>query len=304
MNIRRIRYFLTVAEEKHFGRAAELIHISQPPLSQQIRLLEKDIGVELFVRTTRQVDLTEAGEVFFRDAKKALQELERAVAYAQLVQRGEGGVLRLGFVSTSTVKLLPEVVRRFRDRYPDANVECLHLTSREQVQALLDRTMDIGFLRNPPDDKNLESRVIKRERLFAALPANHALCRLRTIQISALKHEPFIMWDQRQTGGIASTVLTLCKKHKFVPKTALEVVDPHALLSLVAGGLGVAIVPESALHMKQEGLEYKPIRAAEAYSDLALAWRKDNKRGILKRFIAVATEVAERDPASGRKPKT
>lgn len=290
MNIKRLKYFITVAEQKHFSRAAELIHISQPPLSQQIRLLEKELGMNLFVRTTRHVELTEAGLSLFENAKKAVSDLEQAVAYAQLVDHGHAGKFRLGFVSTAAVRLLADVLRRFREQYPDTSVECLHSTSREQAQALLDRSIDVGFLRGTPVDKNIDWRVIQRERLYAALPADHPFCRFQSIKISSLSKEPFIMWDRRQTGGIVSTVLALCGKHGFDPNVVLEVIDLQAMLSMVAGGLGVAIVPGSALHVKQEGLVYRPLRD-RAYSELSLAWRRDNKRELLKRFIKVVAET-------------
>ena len=292
MNIRRIKYFIMVAEQQHFGRAAKLLHISQPPLSQQIRMLEKDLGMELFTRTTRRVDLTDAGRALLQSCKKAVEDLEQAVAYAQLVHRGEGGVLRLGFVSTAAVKLLPEALRQFRHRYPKAQIECFHLTSEQQADALENGTIDAGFLRTLPKG-NFEWKVIQRERLFVALASGHPLSRIRKIQISALSSEPFVMWDKRQTAGMASTVVGLCRKHGFDPLVALEVTNPQALISLVANGLGVAIVPESALHTKHENVVFKPLQVSAAYSELSLAWRKDNRREFLQRFVSVVGGMSE-----------
>jgi len=292
MNIKRLKYFLALAEQKHFGRAARILHISQPPLSQQIRLLEEELGMTLFARTTRHVELTEAGLVLFQRLKSVMHDLEHAISYAQLVHRGEGGTFRSGFVSTSA-DFLASILRLFRRRYPDTNVECLHMTSQEQAVALQNRKIDVGLVRSVPADHNVGWRVIRREPLFVALPARHPLNRFRSIDPSALANEPFVMWDPRQSGGMALAATTLCRKHGFNPRIAFEVVNSQALLSLVADGLGVAIVPEPALRMKQAGLVYKPLRGASAYADLMLVWRRDNMSELSSRFIAAIAELSE-----------
>jgi len=287
--MKRIRYFLTVARLRHFGRAAKELHISQPPLSQQIRLLEKELGVDLLVRTTRSVDLTEAGRVLYDGGAKAVAELERAIAAAQRIHRGEGGLLRIGFVSTAASKVLPDALSRLRKRYPDATVELFHLTSSQQAEAFEKGEIDAGFLRTvPPQD--VDASVIQREPLYAALPVGHRLARQRSLSVAALAAEPFVMWERRQTSGIALETLELCRKHGFEPRIALEVTNPSAMLSLVAGGEGVAIVPASALNLRQEALVFRRLQGRDAISCLYLAWRRNTESALMKRFVALVSE--------------
>lgn len=286
----RIRYFVAVAEARHFGRAAEKLHMSQPPLSQQIQLLEKELGIQLFMRTTRRVELTEAGQILYEGAKRALDQLDQAILHAQRAQRGEAGLLRVGFVSTAAFQLLSEVLRAFRRRYPQATLELFHLTSAQQAAAFESRTIDVGFLRAPPGG-DIEVEVIDRERLLAALPATHPLAKRKSISVPSLRDQPFVMWDRQQTAGIAQTILDLCTRHGFRPTIALEVTNPPAMLSLVAGGVGVAIVPISAMHLRPEAVAFRPLDDKNAYSPMAVAWRSDNSRELVSRFVALVREI-------------
>lgn len=296
----RIRYFVTVAEERHFGRAAEKLHMSQPPLSQQIQLLEKELGVQLLTRTTRRVELTEAGEILYEGAKRAVDQLDQAILHAQRVQRGEAGRLRVGFVSTAAFQLLSDVLRAFRERHPQASLELFHLTSAQQAAAFEARTIDVGFLREPPGG-DIEVEVIDREPLLVALPAAHALAKRTSVAVRALRHEPFVMWDRQQTPGIAETITELCRRHGFRPTIALEVTNPPAMLSLVSGGVGVAIVPLSATHLRPEAVAFRPLDDKSAYSPMALAWRSDNARELLPRFVALVRDVCARSASDRTK---
>lgn len=291
---KRIQYFVSVAEERHFGRAAEKLHMSQPPLSQQIQLLEKDLGTQLLTRTTRRVELTEAGEILYEGAKRAMDQLKQAILQAQRVQRGEAGLLRVGFVSTAAFQLLSDVLRAFRQRYPHATLELSHLTSAQQAAAFEARTLDVGFLRDPPGS-DIEVEVIDKEPLVVALPIAHPLARRTSIPVRALKDQTFVIWDRQQTAGIAQTILELCKRHGFHPIIALEVTNPPAMLSLVGGGVGVAIVPLSATHLRPLGVVFRPLNDKNAYSPMALAWRSDSRRELLPGFIALVREICERN---------
>lgn len=288
----RIRYFVAVAEERHFGRAAEKLHMSQPPLSQQIQLLEKELGTRLLTRTTRRVELTEAGEILYQGAKRALDQLEQAILHAQRVQRGEAGLLRVAFVSTAAFQLLTDVLRAFRERFPQATLELFHLTSAQQAAAFDARTIDVGFLRDPPGS-DVEVEVIDKDPLVVALPVTHPLAKRASIPVRALKDQPFVMWDRQQTAGIAQTILDLCTRHGFHPIIALEVTNPPAMLSLVAGGVGVAIVPLSATQLRPDAVAFRPLDDRNAYSPMALAWRSDNRRELLPGFIALVREICE-----------
>lgn len=284
---KRITYFVTVAKLRHFGRAAKELNMSQPPLSQQIRLLEKELGVSLLITTTRSVELTEAGKALYEGASRALDELAKAVAAAQRIQRGEGGLLRIGFVSTAASQVLPRALSTLRARYPHATVELQHLTSSQQETAFQNGTIDAGFCRTVPKS-GVESRVIQREPLYVALPVGHALAARRTLKVTALADQAFVMWERRQTSGIALEIIGLCRKHGFEPRIALEVTNPSAMLSLVAAGVGVAIVPASALSLRQEAIVARPISSRDAFSQLSLAWRTDAKSKLLASFVALA----------------
>ena len=291
---KRIQYFVSVAEARHFGRAAEKLHMSQPPLSQQIQLLEKELGTQLLTRTTRRVELTEAGEILYEGAKRAMDQLEQAILQAQRVQRGEAGLLRVGFVSTAAFQLLSDVLRAFRQSYPHATLELFHLTSAQQAAAFEARTIDVGFLREPPGS-DVEVEVIDEEPLVVALPVGHPLAKRTSISVQALKDEPFVIWDRQQTAGIAQTILELCARHGFRPVIALEVTNPPAMLSLVGGGVGVAIVPLSATHLRPLGVAFRPLNDKNAYSAMALAWRSDTRRELLPGFIALVRGICEQN---------
>jgi DNA-binding transcriptional LysR family regulator len=289
----RIKYFVAVATERHFGRAADKLHMTQPPLSHQIQLLEKELGVQLFRRTTRRVELTEAGRLLYEGATRALDQLDQAILDAQRVERGEAGSLRVGFVSTAAFQLVSDVLRAFRERYPKANLQLFHLTSAQQADAFRAGTIDVGFLRGPvPVD--IEVEVLTKEPLLVALPIGHALARRKVISMRALKNEPFVIWDRQQSASMAQPILDLCARAGYQPNIALEVGNPPALLSLVAGGIGVSIVPASALHLRSDGIAFRRLDDKDAYSSMLLAWRRQNAPALLPRFVDLVRDIARR----------
>lgn len=293
--LKRIRYFLTVARLKHFGAAARELHISQPPLSQQIRLLEREMGIQLFTRTTRRVELTEAGRVLYDAARHSIDGLDNAIARAKRVERGDAGHLRLAFVSSSTSWLLAATLRAFRRKFPDATVELFHMTSTQQAEALLKERIDAGFLRDVP--AHAASMLVHREPLLAALPPAHRLAHRRTVAVADLDREPFIMWDRKQTGGIAATVLDLCRQHRIEPRIILEVTNPAAMLSLAATGMGIAIVPLSASRLlRADALAFRPMSDPRAYSAVSLAWRANDDSKLVANFVEVVRAVSAKHP--------
>jgi len=297
----RLRYFLAVAEARHFGRAAEHLGIKQPPLSQQIRLLERELGLRLFHRSTRRVDLTEAGNIVYEAATRADAQIAEAITHARRVEAGEAGLLRVGFVSTTASGLLSRVLRAFRERYPQARLELFHLTSAQQAAAFESRSIDVGFLRAPPAG-DIEIEVIEREPLWVALPEQHRLARRKSLAVSLLEREPFVMWDRQQTAGIAQTILGLCARHGFQPAIALEVTNPPAMLSLIADGIGIGIVPASAMRLRPDGVVFRPLRDKHADSPVALAWRRGDTPELLPRFVELVREVCStnEDSPAGR----
>jgi len=290
--LKRIRYFVTVARTCHFGRAARELHISQPPLSQQIQLLERELGIALFIRSTRRVELTEAGKALYESARVTVDKLDIAIARAQRVHHGEAGHLRIGFVSTSTFKLLSDSISAFHTRFPDATLELFHMTSIQQAEALKREQIDVGFLRSPPSDS--ASIMIHREPLVLALPPDHRLARKRKVRFEELRNEHFIMWDRKQTTGIAEQVLDMCRSHGFEAKIVLEVTNPAAMLSLVASNMGIAVVPTSATQLlRQDALIFKTIDDPKAFSGLSLVWRKDQASQLATQFVALVSELAD-----------
>lgn len=287
-----MEYFLAVAEEQHFGRAAGRLHMSQPPLSHQIRLLEKELGVELFVRTTRHVELTAAGSELLAGARQSLAQLDHAIDSAQRIQGGAAGILRLGFVSTVASRKLSEWLHGYREQHPDVELQLFHLTSAQQAAALQEGSIDVGFCRAPPGG-SVRSRVLVREALFAALPESHPLAGRRRLRVDALRNERFVMWDREQTSGIALTALSLCRKHGIEPQVALEVTNPSAMLGFVADGVGVAIVPDSMHLLKPAGVTLVALDDSTT-SSIAIAWREDNRSRLVPDFVAVVMQTSER----------
>lgn len=290
----RIRYFVAVAQEQHFGRAAQKLHMSQPPLSQQIRLLEQELGVQLLIRTTRRVELTEAGKALYDGAKPALEQLDQAIVRAQRVHRGDAGLLRIGFVSTAAFQTLSDVLRAFREQYPDVTLELFHMTSLEQSAAFAARTIDVGLLREPPGG-DVAFEVLDREPLMVALPARHPLARLKLVPVRDLKNVPFVMWSRQQSPAMAQTTMELCRRHGFQPTIALEVTNPHVMLSLVAGGVGAAIVPISRRSLRTASVAFRPLDDRHAHSPMGIAWRNDNPIDLVPRFVGLVRDMFARD---------
>ena len=296
-------YFLAVAEEQHFGRAAQKLHMSQPPLSHQIGLLEQELGINLFVRTTRRVELTAAGRELCEGAKQAMAQLDHAIASAKRIHGGAAGILRIGFVSTVASRMLSVLLREFREKHADVDLQLFHLTSTQQATALQNGTIDVGFCRAPPGG-SVRSRVLVREPLYVALPAGHVLARRKSVPVSRLRGQRFVMWDREQTSGIALTVLSVCRKHGIEPAVALEVTNPSAMLGFVAEGVGIAIVPASVLLLKPDGVSFLPLED-RATSSIAIAWRDDNRSSLVPAFVEVVTLACERkapETAARRKP--
>ncbi len=189
MELRHLRYFLAVAEELHFGRAAGQLQMAQPPLSQQIKQLETELGVQLFARTRRKVLLTAAGKVFQQEAQQLLQQLEQAIHKTQQASRGEVGRLAIAFVSSAMYSLLPTYLKQFREQYPQVDIVLYELSTQEQIQGLLNNRLDIGFMRPPIDHQKLQATSVLKEPLVAALPVTHSLTSKKQISIRDLQHE-------------------------------------------------------------------------------------------------------------------
>lgn len=294
MELRHLRYFLAVAEERHFGRAAERLHMAQPPLSQQIRRLEAELGVELFYRTTRRVELAPAGELLVDRARRILRAVDEAVENAHLAASGEVGRVTIGFTGSATYGLLPVVASTLRETLPRLDL-CLHgeMLTPAQVDALVEGQIDLGILRPPRRRHDLIVEVVRREPLIAALPADHPLAALDAVPIAALADVPFV------TRLDGDAVGTLCETYGFRPQIVLVVEETSTLISVVAAGVGVTMVPSSVSHMVVDGAVYRPLEGDSIHLELALARRRDDESPVIARAWEIVSRAVAAAPELG-----
>jgi DNA-binding transcriptional LysR family regulator len=274
MELRRIQYFVAVAEEAHFGRAAERLQMAQPPLSQQIKALEAEMGVVLFHRTTRKVELSAAGERFLQRARVILADVDDAVTEAGQVAAGMVGRIAIGFTGSATYDLLPSLVRVLRADLPGIELD-IHgeMLTPVQVTALTDGTLDLGLLRPPVRNTALEVQVLRREPLIAVLPEHHPLAVHDRVRLADLRDDPFITYPSHNRSVVYEAVIDACQRAGFVPASVNEVSETSTMVSFVAAGLGVALVPASVQHLRITGATYLPLAGTTREVELALATR-------------------------------
>jgi DNA-binding transcriptional LysR family regulator len=268
MELRHLRYFIAVAEHLHFSRAAEILHIAQPPLSQQIQSLEHELGVPLLVRTRRSVQLTPAGKAFLAEAKKVIIQAEHAIAVAHRAHSGILGHLEIGFVGTAIAEVLPTILKAFRERYPLVETPLQNLVTTEQVQALREGQIQVGILHPPLLDASLHLEIIRREPLVVALPDNHALAAQEQIVLAQLHEEPFVMYPRAWNPGLFDQIVSLCQQAGFSIRFGQEALGWQSITSLVAAGLGVSIVPASSQLLRTAGIVYRPLQGTTLTFDL------------------------------------
>jgi len=292
MELRHLTYFIAVAEEMHFGRAAKRLHISQPPLSQQIRQLEEEIGVRLFNRTKRRVEITPAGMVFLAEARRIMALSEDAVRIAVRADKGEIGRLTIGFIGSANYSVLPQVVREFRRRFQNVELSLTEMSTSDQLEALLDGTIHVGFLRPPRGvkEKGLTVEAVFREPLMVALPRNHALKREKSLSLRQLARDSFIMIPRQVGPGFFDHLIVLCQKEGFSPNIVLEASQYHTVTGLVAAGLGIAVVPASIQRSRVEGIVFRTLTGGTE-TVLDMAWLTGNQSLILQNFIHVTRRV-------------
>lgn len=295
MDIRQLRYFVAVAEELNFSRAARRLNLSQPPLSQQVKALEEELGSTLLERTKRSVRLTEPGRLFLAKAKAILAQLDDAGHEVRRAARGEAGEIRIAFTgSVPMFAPFPRFIQAFRERSPSVRVEMGHLSSGAQLQALADRRIDVGFLR--PSHQFLpgpaiETRTIWEDELTAVLPAGHRLARARGgVKVADLAAEPFVLFPRGLGCGLHDHVMGLCSAAGFAPRIAQEAREGVTILALVAAGTGVTILPDTYRNASVPGVVQRPLATGDARSRLLLAWRSDDASPLLGRFLAMAGE--------------
>lgn len=290
--LRHLRYFVTVAEEQHFGRAAQRLHMAQPPLSQQIRRLEADLGVELFVRTTRRVDLTDAGTAYLHRARDILSSVEAAADEARRVAAGVVGHLAIGCVGSATYSLLPALSRRLAEELPRVDFSFRgEMLVSEQVEALRQGTIDIALLRPPIADRSVTVTPLRTERLVVALPAGHRLTSRKQVRIADLADADLIVHSAGRRSAMYDVVQRLFSDAHLAPRIRHEVGETSTLVTLVAGGLGVAVVPEPVSALALEGVVYLPLVRPAARVELAVAHRADRAEPHLRRTLDIVAAL-------------
>ncbi|MEC3980160.1 LysR substrate-binding domain-containing protein [Amycolatopsis sp. H20-H5] len=289
MELRYLTAFLAVAEELHFGRAAKRLQMAQPPLSQQIRQLEKELGVQLFERNTRSVRLTSAGESFLEPVRTVLDDLDLAVRSVKAAGRGEFGRVTVGFAGASSHEALPLLTRAVRAAHPD-----LELVMRGQTYAnvaldrIADGSLDLGFVRLPVTHLGVRARVIGEEELICALSSDHPLARLDRVPIGELAEEVFVSFPANAGSTVREATVQACVAAGFTPRVVQEAPDSYTILALVAAGVGVTLTLTSCQHIQQTGLVYRPLAGPGIRLQAALAWRADNPSAALRTVLAVA----------------
>jgi DNA-binding transcriptional LysR family regulator len=309
MELRHLRYFVAVAEQLHFRHAAEIVHVAQPALSQQIRQLEAEIGVALFERSRRKVRLTSAGKAFYESAQSILRQANQAVAEARKVEHGEAGTIRIGFVSTAAISVLPDAMKKLRRRVPMAEVELSELAAGEQIDGLYGGLLDIGFIHAKLTAEDiLESMVVAQDRLIVAVPASSELARHQRIDLTRLATWTAIMPARHSTSGFYEHVRMAYQKAGVMPVRMHHTRLLQTGLLLVGAGVGVSIVPECFKSIHVRGVVYKKLLVEPPPSELVAAWRRDNPSPLLRRFILAldnrdgkrARTIAKRDLRAGR----
>ncbi|WP_144157290.1 LysR substrate-binding domain-containing protein [Paraburkholderia sp. BCC1885] len=278
MDLRRIRYFIVLSEELHFGRAAQRLNMAQPPLSQQIRVLEEELGARLFDRSNRRVELTAAGKALLPEARALLEQAGRTEEVARRAQRGELGELRVGFTgSTAFSVVIPQLIYEYRRRLPGVHLRLEELTTRQQLTAMLEQRMEVAFVRGatrPELPPALQATRLFEDALVAALPAQHPLAvQGGALSVAAFKDEAFVMYPRESGTGVYDQIIALCQQAGFVPRVAQEARESPTIVGLVAAGLGVALVPASLQSINVNGVAYRPLREKAARSAMWLVLR-------------------------------
>jgi len=292
VELRHLRYFVAVAEELHFGRAAQRLGMAQPPLSQQIRRLEGELGVQLLHRTKRRVQLTEPGRAFLDEARVTLTQMNHAVEVAQRASRGEFGRLVIGFLGAATYSLLPAFLKVFRDRFPGVEIELHEMKTSELIQNLRQRRVHVGLLRLPVRDDLLSFEPILEERLVVALPEHHPLAEKHQITFGDLSGDAFLLPPRQLAPGFYDQVAGLCRRAGFNLRVGAEASQLQTILNLVAAGMGVSLVAESVTQMGDRGVVFKRLPEPAPTMEIAIAWCRDDQSEVLQAFLQVVRETA------------
>ncbi len=288
MELRHLRYFVAVAEELHFRKAAEKLHIVQPALSKQVSSLETELGFQLLERDRRHVTLTEAGRAFLDEARAVLAQADGAMARARAVSTGRTGYLNVGFIQPALADPLPQALRRFRQKYPDVLVRLSMTTNAQALEAVANRTMHLAFVRAPVEAReDIHQELVFDQDVDILVPAGHPLADHDEIALADLADEDLIVIDRAVEPELHDYYITLCNRAGFSPRIAHEVNSTWVAIGLVAAGLGVGFAPASAKTAPQQGVAYRPVKGDPPRLSIGMIWNRGNMPAVLENFLAM-----------------
>lgn len=300
IELRQLRYFVAVAEERHFGKAALRLHMTQPPLSQAIQSFEQTLGTALFLRTKRSVTLTAAGEALLPEARRILQQAAALPELALRAASGAAGSMSLSFVSTADYSVLPSLLREFRERLPQVQIELREATTDVQIDDLIHRRIDAGLLIAPFDEQakiELHYQVVTREPLVLAVPQglikSDGPARLSDVSVM-----PLIIFPRRIAPAFHDAILTIFRRANLTPRIGQEAIQMQTIVGLVSAGMGIALVPQSVSNLQRPGVEYKALPETRMVVETGLAWRRDNTSPVLQAFLELVRTTGNVPPAS------
>jgi DNA-binding transcriptional LysR family regulator len=289
IELRHLRYFVAVAEELHFGRAASRLNLAQPPLSQQIRKLEELLGYPLFIRTSRSVSLTNAGEALLQRARRMLRNVQRDIDEIRSIGHGDVGSLHVGFVGSAMLTMLPQVLRSYGEAHPRVKLHLHESFTATVTEGLENGSLDAGILRDGDPLEGFEVITIFSEPFVAVVPATHPCAKQKSISVASLRGDPFVYYPRTAGARAYEKPLTLCEEHGFRPQIVQEASHWLSILSLVGAGLGVTLAPACVRRIATEDVVCLPLRGAKAVSNIELSWLAGDTRPIVERFKQIAT---------------
>jgi DNA-binding transcriptional LysR family regulator len=302
MDLKQMRYFLAVAEERNFTRAAERLHMAQPPLTRQIQALEEDIGAQLFLRSARGVTLTEAGQALMAEVPNLLALAQRAKDRAVLASEGQSGRLDIGIFGSGVLDVIPRILARFHTERPEVRIVLHSLNKGEQVQALRERRISVGFNRLVAPEDDLVVEEVLRESMTVALPEHHPLAKKASITIPDLSDQPLILYPRLPIAGLAQQVMQAFHREKSVLKLEQEVEDVLTAIALVAGGFGACVTAASTASLRLPGVVYRPLVSKHLREiELSCLFRQSDDSPVVAAFIAMVREFAANASAASQR---
>lgn len=293
MELRQLEYFTVVAEELHFGHAAMRLQMTQPPLSQQILQLERELGVKLLKRSKRHVELTSAGKMFLQEVRLALTQLERAKDVARRAELGMVGRLALGFVGSAIFDILPIIVREFQEQYPYVDLVFHEMPTPIQIKALHNKNIDIGFVRPPVIDPDISLRSVYQETCIAVVPKLHPLAQRASISIGDLSTERFILVEREIWPSWYDDILSKCRDAGFNPIIHQHVKEIQTVVGLVAAGVCISIIPRSTANLHVRDVVYIDLEGEVLHVEMSLAWRTNDNSTLVKQFLDTAIRLTD-----------